>query len=146
MNRENEQKKGLKEEKKERKIKPGIALEKGLISEIDEMIPRANVESRNEFIEKAVRFYIGYLVSRNAGDYVYPVMFDLIHGAIAQSEHKMTNSIVTILKKHTVETAALMHLIADEIDMSGEEYKLLLELCEEEVEQLYSKKTEGADV
>ena len=51
------------------RVRKGVYLEKAVIEECDRMLEAADVRSRNEFIEKALKFYLGYLKNRQSEDY-----------------------------------------------------------------------------
>lgn len=123
-----------------KKIKPGIAMDKNLIERIDRALEAAQVDSRNEFIDKAVRFYLGYLTSREAGDYIYIILYNMIQGAISHSEQKIINQLELFSRQNMTEISIMNHIMAEEIDVTDEEYLDLLLKCEKEVEGLIKKK------
>ena len=51
-----------------------------MLRKMDGMLEADNCASRSEFVEKALRFYIGYLESNNAADYLCEVLGALISG------------------------------------------------------------------
>ena len=83
----------------------------GLTPEAKKMIginaPLANCGSQSEFVEKAVRFYDGYLKVQNAGAFLPHAVSDVLEGTLGV-EHNITN-----------------HLLAADVDMTREEYNKL---------------------
>ena len=47
---------------------------------------RDNCSTKNEYIEKAVRFYSGYLNTQNAGEYLPRVLADVLEGKLTMTE------------------------------------------------------------
>ena len=45
------------------KIRKAFYIEEELLGQVDALLPQADVRSRNEFVNRALRFYIGYLTS-----------------------------------------------------------------------------------
>ena len=43
------------------RVRKGVYLDETLIEDCDKMLDVADARSRNEFIEKALKFYLGYL-------------------------------------------------------------------------------------
>lgn len=47
----------------EGKVRKGFYIEEDLLEQIDGLLEQADVKSRNEFLNQALKFYIGYLTS-----------------------------------------------------------------------------------
>ena len=45
------------------KVRKAFYVEEELLGQVDALLPQADVRSRNEFVNQALRFYIGYLTS-----------------------------------------------------------------------------------
>ena len=45
------------------KVRKAFYVEEELLGQVDALLPQADVRSRNEFVNRALRFYIGYLTS-----------------------------------------------------------------------------------
>ena len=43
------------------KVRKAFYVEEELLGQVDALLPQADVRSRNEFVNQALRFYIGYL-------------------------------------------------------------------------------------
>ena len=48
------------------RVRKGVYLDEKLIEDCDNMLGAADARSRNEFIEKALKFYLGYLKTNQA--------------------------------------------------------------------------------
>ena len=55
---------------REKKQRIGVYMEKELVERADEMAGYVGARSRNEFVAEAVKFYIGFLNSRKAENYL----------------------------------------------------------------------------
>ena len=87
------------------------------IDKVDSMMVSDNCRSRSEFTEKALRFYIGYLESDDASDYLCEVLSTMIKGILENNNNRLRS----LLFKWAVELNMLCHTIAahyrvDEID------------------------------
>ena len=72
---------------REKKQKYAYWMYPSMVSEIEEMVPEANVRSKGEFVCKAVDFYIGYLRSQKNLNYLSPVLASAIKSEIRSVEH-----------------------------------------------------------
>ena len=85
-----------------------IWLRPSVIRRMDAWLEEANCRSRSEFIEKAVRFYMGYLGTEDTSEYLSDALVATLRGIIADS----TNRTNGILFKCAVELNMLCHTIA----------------------------------
>lgn len=113
----------------EKYTRSGLYLEKELLRQADENLKRANVRSRNEFINEAIRFYIGYLQCEDDGKYLTPALESVISGKINDTE----NRIVRVLFKLAVEVDMMMNVVAHSNDIDKPTLNSLRKLCVEEV-------------
>lgn len=56
---------------------------------VKDLCARDNCQSQNEFIEKAIRFYAGYVSSGEAIDYLPPALVAALRGTVEDSEHRI---------------------------------------------------------
>ena len=52
------------------KVRKGFYIEEGVLEQIDSLLQQVNVKSRNEFLNQALKFYIGYLTSEKIENYM----------------------------------------------------------------------------
>lgn len=45
------------------KVRKAFYIEEDILEQVDSLLQQADVRSRNEFVNQALRFYIGYLTS-----------------------------------------------------------------------------------
>ena len=102
---------------------------------VKDFFPLDGCENQSEFIEKAIRFYAGYVASRDGTEVLAPILVSALQGMVANAE----NHIVRLLFKLAVETNMMMNVLASEVDVSPEALERLRGRCIQEV-----KKTGGA--
>ena len=102
---------------------------------VKDFFPLDGCENQSEFIEKAIRFYAGYVASRDGTEFLAPILVSALQGMVANAE----NHIVRLLFKLAVETNMMMNVLASEVDVSPEALERLRGRCIQEV-----KKTGGA--
>ena len=68
----------------------------------------ANCQSRSEFVEKALHFYMGYLASEDITDYLSKVLLTSLRGMLDANDDRMRS----LLFKLCVEINMMMHVIA----------------------------------
>ena len=85
-----------------------IWLRPSVISRMDGWLEADNCQSRSEFVDKALRFYMGYLGTENITEYLSDALVATLRGIIADSANR-TNG---ILFKCAVEQGIMAHTIA----------------------------------
>lgn len=118
-------------EKKERTRK-GFYIEEGLLEQADTLLQKADVRSRNEFLNQALKFYIGYLTSEKVENYMLTIISSVMHATVKDSE----NRIARALYKLAVETSKLSHVVAYSHEVDEDELKKLQGMCAEEVKRI----------
>ena len=78
------------------------------ITKLDSFIKLANCKSRNELIEKAIEFYIGYITAESNTNYLSDVITTTIDGIISGTEKRLSR----LQFKEAVELAKLSKLIS----------------------------------
>ncbi len=123
----------LVEQEKQTEIKERIPLwlYPSTLAAIDKSLSTSNCKSRSEFIEQAVLFYIGYLSSNDACDYLPPALVSAIKGTIQATENRLAR----LLFKQAVELDMMMNILAAGMEVSESTLKGLRERCVQEVRQ-----------
>ena len=98
---------------------------------VKELCERDNCQSQNEFIEKAIRFYAGYVSGQEATAYLPPARVTAMRGTVQDSE----NRIARLLFKLAVEVNMMMNVLAAGMDISEEDLKTLRARSVREVKQ-----------
>ena len=90
------------------------------ITRMDSLLTLDNCSSRSEFVDKAVRFYIGYLTSEDVSEYLSQALVAALKGSLDENSNRQR----ALLFKLCVEVNMLCHTMAahyraDEIDRRG---------------------------
>ena len=119
--------------KKENK-KHSVWLSESAWTEVESRYRRDNCSTRNEFIEKAIRFYSGYLDTEHADEYLPWVLADVLEGKLGALGKRMGH----LLFKLAVEMDMMMNVLAAAMEIPEEQLRELRGRCVQEV-----KKTPG---
>ena len=87
------------------------------ITRMDSLLSLDNCSSRSEFVDNAVRFYIGYLTSEDVSEYLSQALLAALKGTMDENSNRQR----ALLFKLCVEVNMLCHTMAahyraDEID------------------------------
>ena len=114
------------------KVRKAFYMEEELLEQIDALLPQADVRSRNEFVNQALRFYIGYLTSEKIENYMLTTISSVMHATVKDSENRMARA----MYKLAVETSKLSHVIAYSHGVDEQALGTLLAKCAEEVKRI----------
>lgn len=64
------------------KVRKAFYVEEELLGQVDALLPQADVRSRNEFVNQALRFYIGYLTSEKIENYMLTTISSVMHATV----------------------------------------------------------------
>lgn len=101
---------------------------------VKNLFPRDNCQSQNEFIEKAIRFYAGYVSGKEANAYLPPALVSALRGTLDDYE----NHLARLLFKLSVEMNMMMNVLAAGMEIDSGALQKLRGRCVDEV-----KKTNG---
>ena len=104
-----------------KKAKKGFWLCEDLDEKIDIYLQLDNCSSRSEFVENALRFYIGYLNAKNAGDFLPEALSAMMTGTLDYYTGRMGS----LLFKQGVDLHVLSQIIAYDTDIDEGEYQRL---------------------
>ena len=102
------------------------------LEKIGEIYREENCESKSEFIEKAVNFYIGYLTSEDKKSYLPSVVTSTLKSIVAESDNRQNR----MLFKLAVEIAIMQNLVASSQDIDRLALERLRGECVKEVKRL----------
>ena len=114
------------------KIRKAFYIEEELLGQVDALLPQADVRSRNEFVNRALRFYIGYLTSEKIENYMLTTISSVMHATVKDSENRMARA----MYKLAVETSKLSHVIAYSHGVDEQALGKLQAKCAEEVKRI----------
>ena len=83
-------------------------LKPDLLRRMDGWLEEDNCSNRREFIEKALRFYMGYLAVEDTSEYLSRALVDTLRGTLADNENRLR----TLLFKLCVEVNMMGHTVA----------------------------------
>ena len=114
------------------KVRKGFYIDQDLLEQVDSLLQTADVKSRNEFLNQALKFYIGYLTSEKIENYMLTTISSVMHSTVKDSENRMARA----LYKLAVETSKLSHVIAYSHGVDEETLRKLQGLCADEVKRI----------
>lgn len=92
----------------ENKKRTAVWLTPGVIRRMDSWLEEDNCKTRSEFIEKALRFYMGCLATEDTSEYLSRALADTLRGTLADNENRLR----TLLFKLCVEVNMMGHTVA----------------------------------
>jgi hypothetical protein len=92
----------------EKRTKNTVWLKPSIVSRMDGWMKAENCKSRGEFIEKALRFYMGYLASEDTSEYLSRALVDTLRGILADNANRLRS----LIFKWCVELNMMGHTIA----------------------------------
>ena len=101
----------------------------------DNNLDRANVKSRNDFIEKSVEFYVGYLHKDNNIDYLNKVIDQTLKYKLDILEEQLS----AVLFKLAVELSMLMNIVAANNTIDQNTINALRKKCIDDVRSSIGK-------
>ena len=116
----------------EGKVRRGFYIEEDLLEQVDGLLEQADVKSRNEFLNQALKFYIGYLTSEKIENYMLSTISSVMHFPVNDSENRMARAMYRL----AVEISKLSHVIAYSHGVNEEELKKLQVKCMDEVKRI----------
>ena len=90
-----------------------------------------NCSAHNEYIEKAIHFYTGYLDTQNASAYLPRILSDILEGKLGA----LGSRIGRLLFKLAVEQNMTANILASEINVGLDDMEKLRSRCVREVKQ-----------
>ena len=114
------------------KEKMAVYFQPETIKKIEQEYREDNCSSKTEFIEKAVKFYIGYLRQREEVNYLSPMITETVKAQINGTEQRLAR----LIFKVAVELGKLSHMTAAMNDVDDETLKSLHAMCVTEVRKI----------
>ena len=114
------------------KTKFSIRVDTDLVELADTYIRSSTAKNRTELIENALRFYLGFLTSQKAEDYLLQSLSSVMTGNVQDSENRLARMDFKI----AVELSKLSQVIAYSHDIDEDALKRLHLKCLEEVRRI----------
>ena len=102
------------------------------LAEVDHIYKSDNCSTRTEFIEKAVRFYLGYLNEESGVNYISPMITETVKAEIKGTEQRLAR----LMFKVAVELGKLSHMLAAVNEIDEETLRNLHTMCINEVRKI----------
>ena len=102
------------------------------LAEVDHIYKSDNCSTRTEFIEKAVRFYLGYLNEESGVNYISPMITETVKAEIKGTEQRLAR----LMFKVAVELGKLSHMLAAVNEIDEETLSDLHTMCINEVRKI----------
>ena len=102
------------------------------LAEVDHIYKSDNCSTRTELIEKAVRFYLGYLNEESGVNYISPMITETVKAEIKGTEQRLAR----LMFKVAVELGKLSHMLAAVNEIDNETLSDLHTMCINEVRKI----------
>ena len=116
----------------ETKIRIPLWIYPSIDGEVENTYESDNCRSKSEFIEKAIKFYLGYLKQQNNVSYLSPRITSSVEAVIHGSEQRINRNLFKI----AVELGKLSHTLAAANDVDEETLRELHMMCVDEVRHI----------
>lgn len=116
------------------KVKFPLYIFPDTMEKVDMLYESDNCKSKTEFIEKAVRFYCGYLLNKEhtATEFIAPQLVAMTEGIVKGSEQRLSRAMFKI----AVELGAVTHMLAALNEIDDETLFKLRMMCTDEVKRI----------
>lgn len=116
------------------KVKFPLYIFPDTMEKVDMLYEADNCKSKTEFIEKAVRFYCGYLLNKEhtATEFIAPQLVAMTEGIVKGSEQRLSRAMFKI----AVELGAVTHMLAALNEIDDETLFKLRMMCTDEVKRI----------
>jgi len=118
----------------QKRVKSGLAVTEHHLKLMDENLRRAKANSRNDFVEQAIVFYIGYLNAEDSSEYIG----ELLSAQLDRRISTFAKTFSTNQYKTSVQLAIISHILANAFNFNREYVDDLFHRCQMEVKQLDS--------
>ena len=98
---------------------------------VKDYYPLDNCQNQSEFIEKAIRFYAGYVASKNGTEFLAPIPVSALQSTIKNMENHFSR----LQFKTAVELNMMMNVLASELDTAPETLDQMRDRCIQEVKE-----------
>lgn len=116
---------------RENRHKHTVWMDDNVWDQVESHYQRDNCTTKNEFIEKAIRFYSGYLNTESADAYLPRVLADVLEGKLGVLGKRMGH----LLFKLAVEEALMGNLVAAGMDVALDTLRKTRVRCVKEVRE-----------
>lgn len=101
---------------KDTKQRVPVWLEPKVIEKLESLIPLQNVANISQLIAKAVDFYLGYIGTNDATEFLSETLIGVVDSSIRQTEGRNTTNLFRL----AVEMNIIMRILAEGMDIPNE--------------------------
>jgi metal-responsive CopG/Arc/MetJ family transcriptional regulator len=101
------------------------------IESMDGLLAKDNCKSRSEFIEKAIRFYSGYISAEDSMKFLPTAITSAMSGIVSTSENRMSR----VMFKLAVEMSMMMNILASTAEVDENTLRRLRGKCVADVKK-----------
>ena len=109
-----------------------LLLSEGIKDEIKLRMKDDNCANMSEYIEKAIKFYMGYNDAQNNINFIMPAVSEMVKSQVGTIEKRLS----TLLYKEAVEIAMLSSVVSTLAKISPEQMSALRGRCVREVSSI----------
>ena len=102
------------------------------LEEVGAVYEQDNCRSKSEFIEKAIKFYLGYLKQERNVNYLSPMITSTMEAVVNGCEQRMNRNLFKI----AVELGKIAHTLAAANDVDDDTLRELHAMCVDEVRHI----------
>ena len=113
------------------KARHTIWLNEDAWSQVESSYTKDNCTTRNEYIEKAIRFYTGYLNTQNTASYLPRILADVLDGKLEALGSRMGKQFF----KLAVEQDMISNIVAAVYEITPDDIERLRGRCIREIKQ-----------
>lgn len=114
------------------KVKFALYLQPESMRQVEHWVPLIDCKSKSEFIENAIKFYVGFLMADDGGTYLPNAFLSNMKSIVAESDNRQSKMIF----KLAVELAMLMNVVAASSEIDEISLARLRGECVQEVKRL----------
>lgn len=115
----------------ENKKKTTFWMYPSMLDRMDGWLAADNCSSRSEFVEKALRFYMGYLSTEDTSEYLSKTLVTTVQGTLADNSNRLRS----MLFKWCVELDMVLQVAAKFFDVSETNLRALRKFAVEHVKR-----------
>ena len=116
---------------RENRHKHTVWMDDDVWDQVESHYQRDNCTTKNEFIEKAIRFYSGYLDTKHAEEYLPRILSDVLEGKLGAFGKRMGH----LLFKQAVDQDLMANLLASDINADLDTLQKLRVRCVKNVKE-----------
>lgn len=115
-----------------KRVKKNYWVDDDINDEIDKVLDIADVDSRSAFVNKAIRFYIGFLKTDYAESYLLNTLSSVLHSSLDFAESRINDQ----LYKMSVELSMLNRIVGYGMRLTEDDIEKIRAISVEEIREI----------